>query len=496
MRDFSKGIIDKTAPNLIPDNALVDAENAVIESGSVSKRNGYQSYASLITPITQLYNFFRYNGTRELLAVSNNKIYKDTNGTLTAVGGTLTSNDTKSVVYKSRGLQDVLILADKGKMKVYNGSLVAEATPYSPTTEEQTDPGLNDLSNLTNFRAIAIKKDRIFAAAHPTVKNRISFSHHDPKLGFATFDYWPSSFFFDVGVEDNDEITELKVFRDALIIFCKRSIWALYGDGRSITDYELKRINVPTGCIAPNSVQMVGNDLFYLSDDHVYSLYSTEESYVSARVVSENIEKTLRKQARVDKEKAIGCYFENKYFLSFSDGTCLIYDTLLKSWTKWTNVQANSFLNVDGRLLFSTNTGFVQEFKPNIYNDNGSAISFRINTKILDFGYDVQVKKLRTLWAIIKQYDNFTSTLDLRAMIDHFAVVSLLDNAEEGETNVAAKWDSGLWDEGVWDFAEIIQKELKLREKGKNLQIVIYNDKLDQPLTIYGIAFEFKVKKP
>ncbi len=496
LRDFSKGINDQTAPNLIPDNALVDAENAVIGSGAVSKRHGYTAYASLANPISQLYNFHRYTGVRELLAVSNKQLYKDANGTFSAISGTLTSNDTKTVVYKSRGLQDVLLIADKGKLKVYNGTITAEATPHSPTTEEQTDPGLNDLANLSNFRAIAIKKDRIFAAAHPTVKNRVSFSHHDPKIGFATFDYWPASFFFDVGVEDNDEIVELKVFRNALIIFCKRSIWALYGDGRTIADYELNRINVPSGCIAPNSVQMVGNDLFYLSEDHVYSLYSTDENYVSAKLVSENVEKTLKKQARVNKEKAVGYFYDNKYLLSFPDGTCLVYDTILNAWTRWTNVQANSFLNVDGKLMFSTNDGKINEFKENTYNDNGAAIPFRINTKIIDFGYDVQAKKLRTLWAIVKQYDNFTSTFDLRAMIDRFAVISLLDNEGEGETNIAGKWDSGVWDDAVWDFAEVIQKELKLREKGKNFQIVISNDKVDQPLTVYGLAFEFKVKKP
>lgn len=43
MRDFSLGIHDKTASNLIPDNALVEAQNAVLGRGSVSKRNGYQA---------------------------------------------------------------------------------------------------------------------------------------------------------------------------------------------------------------------------------------------------------------------------------------------------------------------------------------------------------------------------------------------------------------------------------------------------------------------
>lgn len=45
MRDFSRGIIDSEASNLIPDNALVEAQNAVLGKGFVEKRNGYQTYA-------------------------------------------------------------------------------------------------------------------------------------------------------------------------------------------------------------------------------------------------------------------------------------------------------------------------------------------------------------------------------------------------------------------------------------------------------------------
>jgi hypothetical protein len=45
LRDFSFGINEKTAPNLIPDNALADAENVILSRGSVSKRHGYIAYA-------------------------------------------------------------------------------------------------------------------------------------------------------------------------------------------------------------------------------------------------------------------------------------------------------------------------------------------------------------------------------------------------------------------------------------------------------------------
>lgn len=51
-RDFSAGLNTKDAANLIPDNALPDAQNAFIGRGYVSKRHGYEQYAKSPT-ITQ-----------------------------------------------------------------------------------------------------------------------------------------------------------------------------------------------------------------------------------------------------------------------------------------------------------------------------------------------------------------------------------------------------------------------------------------------------------
>jgi hypothetical protein len=497
LKDFSLGLIDKDDANMIPDEALADVQNAII-GRPTEKRHGYTRYTptALLNPITKLYDFFKNDGTKEFLAVSNLTLYKDSAGTLGAIPfntiTALTSNDVKLMTYKNRSLADVTLIADTGKLKVYNGTDVAEVTPHTPTVDEQTDPGLNDLANLTKFRAIAIKKDRIFAAAHPTIKNRVSFCHHDPSLGYAVYDYWPATFFFDVATTENDEIVQLKVFRDALIVFCKRtSPWVLYGDGRTLADYQLHKINTPTGCIAPSSVTEVGNFLFYLSDDHVYALYSTDQNYVSAEIVSGNIEKTLKSISRADKEKATGYFHDNKYFLSFPDGTCLVYDTILKAWTKWTNVQANSFLNRDGVLYFGTDAGLIHKFDESIYNDDGVAISHSLTTKNLDLGFEAQEKKFKKLLVVARQYEGQSSSYNIKAVIDD-VTISLADIS----TDISGEWDEGNWDNALWDFVDVVRNELKVKGKGYNIQFVISNNVLDEPFTLYAITLIYKLYKP
>ena len=59
---------------------------------------------------------------------------------------------------------------------------------------------------------------------------------------------------------ENDEIVGLVTFRNSLLIFCRYSIWALYG--KTTYDYELVKINTPTGCMAPESIKVVGNQIF------------------------------------------------------------------------------------------------------------------------------------------------------------------------------------------------------------------------------------------
>ncbi|GIN88706.1 hypothetical protein J6TS2_50920 [Heyndrickxia sporothermodurans] len=44
--DFSLGLNVKDAANVIPFNALTEAQNAVITKGAISKRHGYERYVS------------------------------------------------------------------------------------------------------------------------------------------------------------------------------------------------------------------------------------------------------------------------------------------------------------------------------------------------------------------------------------------------------------------------------------------------------------------
>ncbi|WP_394137428.1 hypothetical protein [Cytobacillus oceanisediminis] len=509
LNDFSLGINETVSPNLIPNNALVDAENCILGKGFVKRRGGFVKYSNqLLQPIKTLYEYYKNDGSKEMLAVSDQKIYKDNNGILEVIPfntiTSLSSSQTKMITYKDRNINDVTLIADKGKLKVYNGTDVREVTPHTPVDNSSTgggnelaDPGTNDLSNLTNFRAITLNKyERVFAAAHPTVKNRVSFCHLDPTIGYAVYDYFPATHFFDLATIDNDEIVDLKLFRDAVIVFCKRSIWAIYGDGRTLNDYEIKKINVPDGCISSESIKEVGNNIFYLSNNHIYSLFSTDENFISAEIISHvketgsNIEQTLKNISLADKEQAVGVFFESKYFLSFPSGLTLVFDTTLGCWTKYTNIKANSFLSRDGVLLFSSDSGYIYRFDENVFNDDGEPINFSLTLKNMDFGYPVNDKKFRRLWTIAQQYDVESSSFNVKAKIDYME-----RELTDISTDQSLVWGEGNWGEVHWGYKEVVQNSLRIRDKGKNIQLIISSNEIDQPLIIYGFVLQYKLKK-
>lgn len=518
--DFSGGLNATDNPTLINDNQVTDCTNVIFGNGFMKKRNGYEQYSlgRYDLPAKSLYEYKRNDGTTRLLYAETLEMgyrlrveYDD--GALTSSNsGVLESADVRYLTYKDRSINDVVLIADGGRLKKFDGATntISVVAAHAPTISvpgppaiigEDVDPGVNDLANLTNVRCMALKKDRLFLVGHPTVKNRVHFSWIDPIIGYAVYDYIPAIYFFDVATEENDEIVELKVFRNQLIIFCKKSIWALKGDGSSLADLELIKVNVPTGCVAPNSIVEVGNNIFFLSEDHVYSLFSSDQEYVSAQVVSANIKPLLNVYSSVDRPSAAATFYDNRYWLSFPDGGTFVYDILLECWTRFTNIKANSYLIRKGQLYFTgkapnQETYTVYKFNENKYRDDVVPINYLVRTKIYNFGLPINQKKFRRMWTMQQQFDGMISTYTAECMIDQYLILSVGGLDANFNKNNAAIWDEAVWDESKWDFTETTTNKINVRKKGKDIQLLFKNENINEPVSIFGFVVEYEVKRP
>lgn len=134
---------------------------------------------------------------------------------------------------------------------------------------------------------------------------------------------------------------------DKLIVFNRNSIHIVVGSG-SIANATAQLLTDEVGLLARDSVVQVGNQVLFLSDNGVYGmnfidLYNLRGNDVP---LSESINKTIKDIDKDNASKAVGAYFDNKYYLAlptktFSDGSTnsdginnilLIYNFLNKSW--------------------------------------------------------------------------------------------------------------------------------------------------------------------
>jgi hypothetical protein len=160
------------------------------------------------------------------------------------------------------------------------------------------------------------------------------------------------------------------------------------------------------------------------------------------------------------------------------------------AWTVYSNIKANSFLERDGFLYFSTNAGYIYKLDGQALNDDGTAIVGSFRTKRLDFGFPVQTKKFKRFWIVARQFDTLSSTFNFSVRIDE-----ILKDIDDISTDESGIYDEANWDEATFDFKDLVQKRLRVSEQGKTLQYELIHDTLNEPLTVYLIAALYKLKK-
>ncbi|MGG1344155.1 hypothetical protein ABE244_27065 [Bacillus toyonensis] len=482
-KDFSMGLNDTVYSNLIEDKELSKVENAVIGVGEIRKRTGYKQVAYVGEKVTGAYTFLKSDGTNELLMMGdrlrrwNGKFFVD------IPGAPSTGDRANFITMKDRKGNRVVLVANNISLKVYAENQLSSVTAYVPTPDEQRSPGLNDIGSLFNCKYMAFFGGRLFVVGHD-IKNRVSFSHIDPKLGYAVYDYFPAINFFDVASNENDEIVGLVPFRNSLIIFCRYSIWALYG--KTTYDYELVKMNTPTGCIASESIKVVGNQIFYLSDTHVYGLFANDFNMVSAQIITQQIESTMRAIPLTEKSKSVAGYFEGKYYLSFPNGKTLVYDGLLACWTVYSNIKADVFVNYDGNFYFGSNkNAYVFH---NEYHDDGKPIPFRMETKYLDFSLMTQDKKIHRIWLHSNQPNGYR----LGVKLDF--ETKQVDGTRPDAANVS-NWDEAIWDHNTFDRIEMYINRLRVSSRTKKIGMIIEDVNHIRPFVVYGIGIQYELKR-
>ena len=204
-------------------------------------------------------------------------------------------------------------------------------------------------------------------------------------------------------VPNNDPIVGLAAHNGFLIIFCERHI-IIYSNPQDPAALTLQDTIVGVGCIARDTIQSIGTDLFFLSQTGVQSLQRViQEKSVPFRDVSKNVRDELIGYVNSETIKYIkAVYFPTDafYLLALpSIGFTYCFDTrgVLENGgarvTIWKDIKPTAFCVTKDKDLLISKQGYIGEYRG--YQDNGVTYRLSYFTNYFDFDSPATVKMLK-----------------------------------------------------------------------------------------------------
>ena len=324
--------------------------------------------------------------------------------------------------------------------------------------------------------------------------------------------YFPTTNSIDFEIGKKEGIVKIIRYRSDLIVFTRTSVQGLYGTEPG--NYNRKVIHDNIGAISAESVKVIRDDIFFLSDHSLYRLYPTPLSYENLRLtrLDEKIHSEL-----VDKitPNASALVYDNQYWLCLPDSkTIYRYYYDIGSWTKDTSNYLNiiRFGNYADEVYNFTKNGNIWEHDYSIYYDINPQDPYEmvVASKFLDLGAQFNYKKLRRLYVLARHFNGVNNNMSVTVYAD----ATLALNPESGyasvDNNGYTIWntvitpnmsfftgtDFGSWIIGKSSFGDIELSVQRADIRGKSRRVKVkYVHDLNAPFEIYGFGLEFKIKK-
>lgn len=203
-----------------------------------------------------------------------------------------------------------------------------------------------------------------------------------------------------------DEIVALAAHNNFLFIFGRAQI-LIYSGADVPSTMKLEDSIVGIGCIARDSVQNIGEDVYFLSDTGVRSLLRTiQEKSVPLRDISKNVHDDLQVAVTADTLANIKSGFSavNSFYLltlpasmkTYCIDTRQILQDGSSKVTIWTGASPTAFYETKGRLFYMGKLGYIGTYAG--YLDDASTYRMSYYTTWIDFGNPIQksiLKKIR-----------------------------------------------------------------------------------------------------
>lgn len=481
--------------------------------GSIAKRPGTIPLTNNAHtgPLKRIFDL-RREGQQYILVTNGNTLYRYDNGSLTAqqMTNSLVTDDVGESQFKDENGNEVLVLADGGDLKAYDGTAVYNIPPADDTDDVNNGRPANDLATINTD--------------HPPIGTTVhntrvviwdgSDTIHHSKVGF--YDYFPTVN-YQRFVKENDFVQTCTTYAGNLIVFMRRHIGVLFGDGYtgSSGDWSQDFLDTRDGCINPNTVANVTfpngkQELFYLSDDGVHSVYTIDtifmdnsNFYSTKSMTSEKIDWESLGVTVDEWKQARGYFHDKKYWLIYPKGTewhGLVYDTLSESWYPIDNIDAHDFYEDEDNVYLACDNGHIKTLDRDLYSDwddkaktTGTPIEFYWYSKLIN----PKLTGLPHLWD------------DMMIEARQFKTKSSIDIEAYTRTGTYSKpsgiktaqliWGETEWGETQWSNPKLTDvvneaKRQRIVLKGQYLQTKLSNNR-DEPVEIFSLKYEVRIMR-
>lgn len=327
--------------------------------------------------------------------------------------------------------------------------------------------------------------------------------------GVADATYFPAQSYARIG-NDDDDIQGFGEQYDVLIVFKSNEVYGLeyYTDKDGIGRFSSYRVNSKIGCDAPNSIQLINNQLTWLSTKHgVCTLVSTAiEDERNVRVISRNVDGGYRVAGLLQEknlQNATSIDYEGKYFLAVNERV-YVWDYLMSpyantgkldadakklSWFLFDNFNVSMFIEKKFDLLYSNGSKLV--ILTNEYSDFGEPIHAKYQTPFMQF----EVNYLKTIKNMYVQCRADTASV---INITYFTEETPNGEREPEPIIIYGKlWGSFLWNTFGWsvvNFANVFRRKCSLK-KVQMASVLFENNEVDRDMSISHLSFEYAIIK-